>query len=236
MAVFNVFNPLQNITPRFTEEQLNEIIEWFDVNSKPLLTINEGDPINVITIEQLIDFLKLKKFHRRSFHYPSYAEIMKEAEKLKIGVTRFLTKDQLIYILDKWVIETNLKHELGLAFKIFDTEKRNFLGIDEIRAIVTGYGNVFDVNETRELLRDANVRGDGNIFYEDFIESIFTVAPELNDIKTDYLYKNPDEDPSVPPAPAIEEPPIPETPLPPPPPPSLPPPPPIKKGKDKKKK
>lgn len=61
MTVFDVFNPLQNVTPRFTEEQLQDIIEWFDGKAKPLLTINNGEPINVITIEQLVEFLKLKK-------------------------------------------------------------------------------------------------------------------------------------------------------------------------------
>lgn len=33
------------------------------------------------------------------------------------------------------------------------------------------------------MLRDANVRGDGNVFYENFVESLFSVAPELYEIK-----------------------------------------------------
>lgn len=43
---------------------------------------------------------------------------MTEAEKLKAGVFRALTKEQVIYMLDKWVLETTLKHELTLAFKV----------------------------------------------------------------------------------------------------------------------
>ncbi|XP_028166789.1 calmodulin-like [Ostrinia furnacalis] len=225
MAVFDVFDPLRGITPRFTEDQLADIIEWFDSTAKPLLSINDGEPINVISVENLIKYLELKKFHKRSFHYPSYAEIMTEVEKLKAGVFRALTKEQVIYMLDKWVLETNLKHELRLAFKVFDTEKRDFLEIDEIQTIVTQYGDIFDADETREMLRDANVRGDGNVFYEDFIESMFNLAPELNEIKTEYLYEDPNEDPSVPPDPVIEEeepPPPPATPPPPPAPPAAP--------------
>lgn len=147
MAVFDIFDPLRGVTPRFTEEQLNDIIDWFDCTAKPLLSINDGEPINVISIENLIDFLKLKKyrivsllqksivyisshfkcfyvyisafrFHRRYFHYPTYAEIMTEAEALKAGVFRALTKEQVIYMLNKWVLETNLKHELELAFRV----------------------------------------------------------------------------------------------------------------------
>lgn len=61
MANLDVFNPLANITPRLTEENLEEYKAWFDEVSKPLLTINDGEPINVITVEELQDFLALKK-------------------------------------------------------------------------------------------------------------------------------------------------------------------------------
>ncbi|CAG9788713.1 unnamed protein product [Diatraea saccharalis] len=110
--------------------------------------------------------------------------------------------------------------------QVFDTEQRQFLEIDEIESIVTQYGDIFDAQESRELLRDANVRGDGNVYYEYFIDSMFSLAPELNDIAVDYLYENPDEDPSVPPE-IVEE----DEPPPPPPPP-----PPAPSKKDKKKK
>lgn len=43
---------------------------------------------------------------------------MNEVETLKAATTRMLTKEQFIYILDKWVIEADLKHELKLAFKV----------------------------------------------------------------------------------------------------------------------
>lgn len=39
-------------------------------------------------------------------------------EKLQAGVTRLITKDQFIYMLDKWVLEPELRHELILAFKV----------------------------------------------------------------------------------------------------------------------
>ncbi|XP_050347409.1 calglandulin-like [Nymphalis io] len=205
MAVFDVFNPLQNVKPRFTEEQLSELIQWFDENSKPRVIIDDGEPINVITIENVKEFLELKKYHRRNFHYPSYAEIMKEVEKLKAGIIRMITKDQFIYMLDKWILMPDIKHELKLAFKVFDTEKRNFLETDDLKVIVTTHADVYSESETRELLRDANVCGNGNIFYEDFVESLFSVAPELYQLEVQYLYENPDEDPSVLPEPVTEE-------------------------------
>lgn len=62
MAVFDYLDPLASITPRFTEEQMQEIVEWFDENSKPLLVINQGEaPTNVITIDQLEIYLGLRK-------------------------------------------------------------------------------------------------------------------------------------------------------------------------------
>ncbi|KOB69836.1 Calmodulin [Operophtera brumata] len=172
MAGFDVFNPLANITPRFTEEQLENFKEWFDEKSKPLLLIDDGPPIKVISIEDFMDFLQLKKLHRRSFIYPTYGEVMLVAERLKADVTRILTWEQFIYILDTRVLEPEIKHELLVAFKV-----------EEIQSIVTTYADVFNKAEAIELMRDANVRGDGNVFYEQFIECMFSVAPELYNIK-----------------------------------------------------
>ncbi|XP_063365874.1 uncharacterized protein LOC134654339 [Cydia amplana] len=173
----------------------------------------------------------LLTYHRRHFNYPTYMEIMADAELLKAGVTRVLTKEQVIYMLHKRVKEAEIKHELLLAFQVFDTEKRNFLELGEVESIVTSYEDAFNRDETIEMLRDANIRGDGNIVYENFVESLFAMAPELYEIPTDFLYTDPDEDPSVPPLPPEPEP-EPETPPPPPPPP----PPPAKaQAKGKKK-
>ncbi|XP_045522865.1 uncharacterized protein LOC123713306 [Pieris brassicae] len=202
---FDAFDPLQNVTVNFTEDQLSEIKEWFETTAKPRLIINEGNPINVVTIEEFRDFLGKKKFHRRSFHYPSYGEIMEEAENLKAGITRMLMYDQVVYMLNKWTMLPDLKHELQLAFKVFDTENRNFLDIEELKMIITGYGNVFNESETIEMLRDANVSGNGNVFYNNFVDSLFSLAPELKEIKAEYLYEDPEEDPSVPPEPVIEK-------------------------------
>ncbi|CAB3234068.1 unnamed protein product [Arctia plantaginis] len=138
-------------------------------------------------------------FHKRSFHYPTYHEIMTEVEKLKADVTRMLTREQFIYILNLWFLHPDIKHELKLAFQVFDTEKRNYLEIDEIRSIVKDNADVFDEIETMELIRDANVSGSGNVCYEDFVESIFRSAPELCELKADHLYDDPNEDPSIPP-------------------------------------
>ena len=43
---------------------------------------------------------------------------MAQAERLHAGVTRMLTKDQFIYILNLWVQDAEIKHELILAFKV----------------------------------------------------------------------------------------------------------------------
>lgn len=57
------------------------------------------------------------------------------------------------------------------------------MDIEEVQTIVTNYGDVFSEAEVIELMREANVRGDGNVFYEDFIESLFNLAPELYEFK-----------------------------------------------------
>lgn len=69
---------------------------------------------------------------------------------------------------------------------MFDTEKRTFLELDELREIITSTGDKFNESEAIEILRDANVRGDGNVFYEDFVESMFEVTPELYELEVTF--------------------------------------------------
>lgn len=61
------------------------------------------------------------------------------------------------------------------------------MDVEEVKTIVTSYGDVFTEEETRELLYDANTKGDGNVFYRDFIDSLFSNAPELYQLK---VHKN----------------------------------------------
>lgn len=56
------------------------------------------------------------------------------------------------------------------------------MNIDELRSIVTTLSDPLDDAETLEFLRDANVRGDGNIYYKDFVDSLLEVSPELTDL------------------------------------------------------
>lgn len=57
---YDILNPLNTIT-RFTQEQINDINEWFSSEAKPLLSVDDSDPINVVTVEQFEQFLGLKK-------------------------------------------------------------------------------------------------------------------------------------------------------------------------------
>lgn len=70
---------------------------------------------------------------------------------------------------------------------MFDVERRGFLEIDTVKNMVSSYGESFDVKELQEFLRDANVRGDGNVYYENFVDSMFVLAPELNELEVRIL-------------------------------------------------
>ncbi|XP_013148338.1 PREDICTED: centrin-3-like [Papilio polytes] len=191
-----IVDPLGDKTLRFSEQHLNEIVQWFEEKSQPISVPDTDEPLQFVNVDQLMQFLEERRFHKRGFYYPSFGEVILEAETFNAGISRVFTKEQILYMLDKWVIEANIKHELKLAFKVFDSENRTFLDIDEIRIIAKYGSEPFDEDETLELLRDANVRGDGNVYYEDFVESLFSLAPELYGIKAEYLFENPEEDPS----------------------------------------
>lgn len=43
---------------------------------------------------------------------------MKEVEILNMGAQRMLTKSQFIYLLNKWLLLPDMRHELSMAFGV----------------------------------------------------------------------------------------------------------------------
>lgn len=55
-----ILNPLQDVKPRFSEEQLAFIDDFFEKMAKPIFLV-DGEKLNAITVEHLQSFLRLRK-------------------------------------------------------------------------------------------------------------------------------------------------------------------------------
>lgn len=58
------------------------------------------------------------------------------------------------------------------GFQVFDKEGSGYIGVGELRYILTSIGEKLSDSEVDELLKGVNVTKDGNVDYVEFVKSI----------------------------------------------------------------
>ncbi|CAH6719698.1 myosin light chain 1 [[Candida] jaroonii] len=58
------------------------------------------------------------------------------------------------------------------GFQVFDKEGTGYIGVGELRYILTSIGEKLNDSEVDELLKGVNVTKDGNVDYVEFVKSI----------------------------------------------------------------
>lgn len=74
----------------------------------------------------------------------------------------------------KKVKDVDNEEELREAFRIFDKEGNGFITAAELRHIMMNLGEKLTEEECDEMIREADVMGDGNINYEEFVTMMMT--------------------------------------------------------------
>ncbi|CAE7835049.1 unnamed protein product [Symbiodinium sp. CCMP2592] len=67
-------------------------------------------------------------------------------------------------------VDTDTEEELIEAFKVFDRDGNGFISAAELRHVMTNLGEKLTDEEVDEMIREADVDGDGQINYEEFVK------------------------------------------------------------------
>ena len=84
---------------------------------------------------------------------------------------------------------SEIEEEIREAFRVFDREGNGFISTQgntvekelketndlfiELSEVMTSLGDILSDEETDELIAEADIDGDGNINYEEFVEMLF---------------------------------------------------------------
>merc|ERR1711924_557064 len=66
--------------------------------------------------------------------------------------------------------DTDTEEELIEAFRVFDKDGNGFISAAELRHIMTNLGEKLTDEEGDEMIREADIDGDGQINYEEFVK------------------------------------------------------------------
>lgn len=80
--------------------------------------------------------------------------------------------------------DTDSEEEIKEAFKVFDKDGNGFISAAELRHVMTNLGEKLTDDEVDEMIREADVDGDGQINYEEFVKVNVPGANNLQVILT----------------------------------------------------
>ncbi|KAK6633811.1 hypothetical protein RUM43_001402 [Polyplax serrata] len=143
-----------------TEEQIAEFREAFNLFDK------DGDG-NITTKE-------LGTCMRSLGQNPTEAEISDLICEVDVQGTGLIDFSSFVLIMAKKVKDVDNEEELREAFRIFDKEGNGFITAAELRHIMMNLGEKLTEEECDEMIREADVMGDGNINYEEFVTMMMT--------------------------------------------------------------
>ncbi|XP_072976911.1 calmodulin-1 [Typha angustifolia] len=148
-------------THSLNKDQVSEFQQAF------LLFDKDGD--GCITVEELGTVI------RSLGQNPSEEELqdmMREVDADGNGTIEFA---EFLNLMAKKVKEADAEEELKEAFKVFDKDQNGFISASELRNVMINLGEKLTDEEVEQMIREADVDGDGQVNYEEFVRMMTAV-------------------------------------------------------------
>ena len=76
---------------------------------------------------------------------------------------------EFLSLVKKKMKDTSSDEEILAAFNFYDMDGNGYVSARELRSIMLSLGEILTDAEVDEMIRDADVNGDGQIDYDDFV-------------------------------------------------------------------
>ncbi|KAG6512413.1 hypothetical protein ZIOFF_030524 [Zingiber officinale] len=101
---------------------------------------------------------------------PSEAELrdmISEVDADQNGTIDFL---EFLNLMTRKTKDADSEEELMEAFKVFDKDSNGFISAQELRHVMATLGEKFTDEEVDEMIREADINGDGQVDYQEFVQ------------------------------------------------------------------
>merc|ERR1711887_153664 len=140
---------------QLTEEQIAEFKEAFSLFDK------DGD--GTITTKELGTVM------RSLGQNPTEAELQDMINEVDADGNGTIDFPEFLSLMARKMKDTDTEEELVEAFKVFDRDGNGLISAAELRHVMTNLGEKLTDEEVDEMIREADVDGDGRINYEEFV-------------------------------------------------------------------
>eukprot|EP00771_Trimastix_marina_P000530 gnl/Trimastix_PCT/155.p1 GENE.gnl/Trimastix_PCT/155~~gnl/Trimastix_PCT/155.p1 ORF type:complete len:383 (-),score=97.39 gnl/Trimastix_PCT/155:62-1210(-) len=161
-------SPLQNkrrhkhtmAAEQLTEEQVAEFKEAFSLFDK------DGD--GSITTRELGTVM------RSLGQNPTEAELQDMINEVDADGNGTIDFAEFLTMMSRKMRDSESEEEIREAFKVFDKDGNGFISAAELRHVMTNLGEKLTDEEVDEMIREADVDGDGQINYEEFVKMMMS--------------------------------------------------------------
>jgi len=138
-----------------TEEQVAEFKEAFAIFDK------DGD--GTVTSSEIKEVMKSLGQNPTD---KELKEMIEEVDEDGNGTIEF---DEFIVMMAKSMKETERNTaDVEAAFKVFDQDGDGFISPEELKSVMLTLGETLSQDEIEEMIREADLDGDGKVCYEEF--------------------------------------------------------------------
>ncbi|KAF7031242.1 hypothetical protein CFC21_042601 [Triticum aestivum] len=140
---------------QLSEEQIGEFKEAFSLFDK------DGD--GSITTKELGTVM------RSLGQNPTEAELQDMINEVDADGNGTIDFPEFLNLMARKMKDTDSEEELKEAFRVFDKDQNGFISAAELRQVMTNLGEKLS-EEVEEMVREADVDGDGQINYDEFVK------------------------------------------------------------------
>ena len=138
-----------------SESKLREFREAFDMFDK--------DRDGSITIKELANVM------RTLSHTTTDQDIADMIAEVDIDGNGKIEFEEFVSLMNRRTKETDTEEEVINAFRVFDKDQNDTISSTELRHIMTTIGDKLTDDEIDEMIREADIDGDGYINYVEFV-------------------------------------------------------------------
>ncbi|XP_026423629.1 calmodulin-like protein 11 isoform X1 [Papaver somniferum] len=144
-----------------TQDQIVEFQEAFCLFDK------DGD--GCITIEELATVICSLDQN------PTEEELQDMIKEVDVDGNGTIEFGEFLSLMARKMKETDAEEELQEAFKVFDKDQNGFISAPELRHVMINLGEKLTDEEVDQMIREADLDGDGQVNYEEFVRMMMAV-------------------------------------------------------------
>ncbi|XP_027339919.1 calmodulin-2/4 isoform X1 [Abrus precatorius] len=151
---------------QLTDDQIAEFKEAFSLFDKDGDGLFPQIPLSLCCITTK----ELGTVMRSLGQNPTEAELQDMINEVDADGNGTIDFPEFLNLMARKMKDTDSEEELKEAFRVFDKDQNGFISAAELRHVMTNLGEKLTDEEVDEMIREADVDGDGQINYEEFVK------------------------------------------------------------------